>query len=138
MKCRRRSSELSSLPFTVTSTTLPLDLYISSNSRNLLQFQVKEKGGKPNRKPYAFPNGLRNPHRNLKSENTQDYAQKPQRNCTFMNSASGRGQLGLLHSTSRNCASLSRKIYFFRSSYAPGIGKRDNPRCRRPNFTVER
>ncbi len=24
----------------------------------------------------------------LKSENSQDYAQKPQRNCTFMNSAS--------------------------------------------------
>jgi hypothetical protein len=26
---------------------------------------------------------------NLKSENSQDYFQKPQRNCTFMNSASG-------------------------------------------------
>ncbi len=26
---------------------------------------------------------------NLKSENSQDYAHKPQRNCTFMNSASG-------------------------------------------------
>ncbi len=26
---------------------------------------------------------------NLKSENSQDYAQKPPRNCTFMNSASG-------------------------------------------------
>jgi hypothetical protein len=26
---------------------------------------------------------------NLKSENSQDYAQKPRRNCTFMNSASG-------------------------------------------------
>ncbi len=25
---------------------------------------------------------------NLKSDNSQDYAQKPQRNCTFMNSAS--------------------------------------------------
>ncbi len=30
---------------------------------------------------------LRNPYRNLKSENSQDYAQKPQRNCMFMNSA---------------------------------------------------
>jgi hypothetical protein len=30
----------------------------------------------------------RNPFRNLKSENSQDYAQKPQQNCTFMNSAS--------------------------------------------------
>jgi hypothetical protein len=27
-------------------------------------------------------------HGNLKSENSQDYAQKPQRNCAFMNSAS--------------------------------------------------
>ncbi len=27
-------------------------------------------------------------YRNLKSENSQDYAQKPQRNCTFMNSTS--------------------------------------------------
>jgi hypothetical protein len=26
---------------------------------------------------------------NFKSDNSQDYAQKPQRNCTFMNSASG-------------------------------------------------
>jgi hypothetical protein len=26
---------------------------------------------------------------NLKSEDSQDYAQKPQQNCTFMNSASG-------------------------------------------------
>jgi hypothetical protein len=30
-----------------------------------------------------------NVYGNLKSENSQDYAQKPQRNCTFMNSASG-------------------------------------------------
>ncbi len=32
--------------------------------------------------------GLRNPYRNLKSKNSQDYAQKPQRNWMFMNSAS--------------------------------------------------
>ncbi len=32
--------------------------------------------------------GLRNPYKNLKSENSQDYAQKPQRNCMLMNSAS--------------------------------------------------
>jgi hypothetical protein len=71
-------------------------VYISSNSRNLLKFlqfilyTVKEKGGNPNRKPYPLPYGLRNPYRNLKSENSQDYAQKPQRNCTFMNSAPGK------------------------------------------------
>ncbi len=28
-------------------------------------------------------------HGNLKFSNSQEYAQKPQRNCTFMNSASG-------------------------------------------------
>jgi hypothetical protein len=33
---------------------------------------VKEKRGKPDRKPYAL--GLRNPYRNLMSENSQDYA----------------------------------------------------------------
>jgi hypothetical protein len=52
-------------------------------------YTVKEKGGKPDRKPYPLPFGLRNPHRNPKSENSQDYAQNPQRNCTFMNSAPG-------------------------------------------------
>jgi hypothetical protein len=40
-------------------------------------YTVKEKGGKPDRKPYPLPHGLRNPYRNLKSENLQDYAQKP-------------------------------------------------------------
>jgi hypothetical protein len=36
-----------------------------------------------------LPYGLRNPYRNLKSENSQDCAQKPQRNYMFTNSASG-------------------------------------------------
>jgi hypothetical protein len=91
---------------------LCLEIYISSNSRNLLQFlefsslvqflyTVKEKGGKPNRKPYSLPYGLGNPYRNLKSENSQDYAQKPQRNCTFMNSASGLQFIELTWSTGR-------------------------------------
>jgi hypothetical protein len=66
---------------------LCLGIYISSNSRNLLQFlqfsnqelyTIKEKGGKPDRKPYPLSFGLGNPYRNLKSENTQDYAQTPQ------------------------------------------------------------
>jgi hypothetical protein len=48
-------------------------------------YTVKEKGGKPDRNPHPLPYGLRNPYRNLKSENSQGYAQKPQRNCTFMN-----------------------------------------------------
>jgi hypothetical protein len=38
---------------------------------------VKEKGEKPDRKPDRKPYPLRNPYRNLKSENSQDYAQKP-------------------------------------------------------------
>jgi hypothetical protein len=66
-------------------------MYISEISRNLfcistvkVMYNVKEKG----EKPYPLPYGLRNPYRNLKSVNTQDYAQKPQRNFTFMNSAS--------------------------------------------------
>jgi hypothetical protein len=50
---------------------------------------VKEKGGKPDRKPYPLPYGLIKPYRNLMSENSQDYALKPQKNCTSINSASG-------------------------------------------------
>jgi hypothetical protein len=45
---------------------------------------VKEKGGKPDRKPHPLSYGLRNPYRNLKSENSKDSAQKPQRDYTFM------------------------------------------------------
>ncbi len=33
------------------------------------------------------PYGFRNPYRNLKSDNSQDYAQKPQRICTFMSAS---------------------------------------------------
>ncbi len=52
-----------------------------------ITYTVKEQGGKPDRKPYPPPPYvLRNPYRNLKSENSQDYTQKPQRNCTFINS----------------------------------------------------
>jgi hypothetical protein len=36
---------------------------------------VKEKGGIADRKPYSLPYGLRNPYINIKSENSQDYAQ---------------------------------------------------------------
>jgi hypothetical protein len=40
-------------------------------------YTVKEKGGKPDIKPYPLPKVLRNPYKNIKSENSQDYAQKP-------------------------------------------------------------
>ncbi len=39
---------------------------------------------------------------NLKSENSQDYAQKPQRNCTFMNSAS----VGVVNTAQDPCTSF--------------------------------
>jgi hypothetical protein len=66
----------------------------ASNSRNLLRIStvqlmhtVKEKVGNliENHTPsLSFKKSIQN----LISENSQDYAYKPQRNCTFMNSAS--------------------------------------------------
>jgi hypothetical protein len=61
---------------------------ISYSFYSALQYTVKEKGGKPDRKPYPLPYGLRNPFRNLKSENSR-LCPEIQRNCTFMNSAAG-------------------------------------------------
>jgi hypothetical protein len=57
-----------------------------------LRVSLKEKGGKPYRTPHPLPCGLSNPYINLKFGNNT-YAQKPQRNCTFMNSASGSVQV---------------------------------------------
>ncbi len=82
-KSRQSLKEFSSLLFTVTSTALPWDYYFFSA---LVYIHCKGE----RRKPHPLPYGLRNPYRNLKSEKSQDYAQKPQRNCTFMNSVSGR------------------------------------------------
>ncbi len=81
---------LKSFPPCYTQSPLQLwrEISISSNSSNLLQllqfsyctvYTVKEKGGKSDRKPCPLPYGLRNPYRNLKSENSQD--------CTLMNLA---------------------------------------------------
>jgi len=67
-----------------------LQTHAISYSLYSLLYNVKEKGGKPDRKPYPLPYGLRNPYRNLKCDNSQDYAQKPQRNCMFINSASAK------------------------------------------------
>jgi hypothetical protein len=60
-------------------------------------YTIEEKGVKPDRKPYHLSYSIRSPYRNLKSENSQEYAQKPQRNCTFINSASGRFECGGWH-----------------------------------------
>ncbi len=53
-------------------------------------YTVKETGVKTDRKSYPLSYGLRNPYRNLTFENSKDYAKKPQQNCKFMNSVSGR------------------------------------------------
>jgi hypothetical protein len=50
-----------------------------------LLYTVKEKGGKLDRKLHPPPYGIPTET----SENSQNYAQKPQRNCTFTNLASG-------------------------------------------------
>jgi hypothetical protein len=56
-----------SLLLTVTSTALPRDLYFFKLTQPLtvstvqLLYTVKEKGGKPYRKPYPLSYGLRNP-----------------------------------------------------------------------------
>ncbi len=70
-----------------------------------LLYIVKKKGGKPERKPYPLPYGLRNQYRNLKFENSQDYAQKPQCNCTFMNSVSGKEERVSIFTGSKYTAS---------------------------------
>ncbi len=86
--------KFSSLLFTV---TVPLQLsceFLFLHIKSLYSFYSsitvhwKETGGEPDRKPYPLLYGLTNPYIYLKSENSQDYAQKPQQNCTFMNSAS--------------------------------------------------
>jgi hypothetical protein len=42
-----------------------------------LLYTVKDEGGKLGRKSHPLPYGLRKPYRNLKSENSQDYAKNP-------------------------------------------------------------
>jgi hypothetical protein len=64
-KSRKKSKEFSSLLFTVTA--LPWNFYFFKHTQPLT-VSLKEKGGKPDRKPYPpLPYGLRNPYRNLKS-----------------------------------------------------------------------
>ncbi len=87
----------SSMLFTVTSTTLPWDFYffkltqpLTVSSVHTVLYTVKEKGETliENHSPSLwFKKSIQNP-RILKSENSRD-AWKPQRNGTFINSASG-------------------------------------------------
>ncbi len=61
---------------------------------------------------------------NLKSENSQDYSQKPQRNCTFMNLASA-----LLQKPQRNCtfmnlaSALRGDLHFFKFTQPLTVSK---------------
>ncbi len=88
-----KSEEFSSLLLKVPSTALPWDFYFFKLTQPLTvsavrycTYTLQDKGGKSDRKPHPL---TRNPYRNLKFGNSQDYAQKPQRNCRFMKSASG-------------------------------------------------
>jgi hypothetical protein len=86
--------EFSSYLFTVTSTALPEISLIQPLSYFVqLLYTIKKKGGKPDRKPQPLSYGLRNPYRNLKSENSLYYSQKPQQNSRFVNSASGQTEI---------------------------------------------
>jgi hypothetical protein len=91
----KSDKSLKSFPPCYSPTALPWDFYFFkltqpvTVSRGHLMYTFKEKGGKPDRKSYPLPYGLRNPYRNHRSENSQDYVQKPQQNCAFMTYASG-------------------------------------------------
>ncbi len=79
------------LIFPVTSTALLFlqthaacySLYSSSTG----QYKGERRKTWYYRKTYPLPYGFRTPYRNLKPENSQDFGQKPQQNCTSMNSA---------------------------------------------------
>ncbi len=79
---RNQDKRLKSFPPCYSQPPLQLWLEISifSNSHNLkgVRRKIWKKTIPPSLKL------LRNPYRNHKSENSQDYAQKPQRNCTLM------------------------------------------------------
>ncbi len=76
------------------STALPWDIYFFKLTQLLTYFYISVtvhcqiERRKTERNPYPLPYGLRNLYRNLKSADSRDLAQKPQRNCTSMNSAS--------------------------------------------------
>ena len=88
-KSRQKSLEFSSSLFAVTSTySFALRfIFLRTHATSYSFYRRKEEN--LTKKPYPLY-VLRNPYRNLNSENSYDYAQKPQRTCTFMTSASVR------------------------------------------------
>ncbi len=89
----------------------PLEILFLQTHATIYQVQllytVKAKGGKL----YPLPYGLRNLYRNLESEKSQDYAQKPQRNCTFMNLASEGGGGGGRRSRAGEAGRQARALF---------------------------
>ncbi len=75
---RNPDKSLKSVPpcYSTLPTALPWDFYFFKITQPLT-VSAKKKGGKLDRKLYPLPYALWNPYRNLKSENFQDYAQKP-------------------------------------------------------------
>jgi hypothetical protein len=78
---RNSDKSLKSFPpcYSLSPIQLFLEIFYFFKLTQPLTVSVTEKGGKPDRKPYPLPYGLRNPYRNLTSENSQDYVQKAQR-----------------------------------------------------------
>jgi hypothetical protein len=79
---QQKSEEFSFLLFRITYSFALRFIFLQTHATSYifysaLLYTVKKKGEKTSY-------GLRNPYRNLNSENSQDY----QRNCSFMNSAS--------------------------------------------------
>ncbi len=69
---RNPDKNLKSFPSCYSQSHLQLCLEIFLQLTQPLTVSVNEKGRKPYRKPYPLLYGLRNPHRNLKAENSQD------------------------------------------------------------------
>jgi hypothetical protein len=70
----------------------------------------------------SFPFGLRNPYRNLKSENSQDYAQKPQRNCPETSKKLPRNLKEIAQKPERNRPETSKKLDVHEFSFMEKIG----------------
>jgi hypothetical protein len=69
---------------------------------------------------------------NLKSENSQDYAQKPQRSCTFMNSASG--CVHSLFSEYKNCTEYGDQYVSHTNLFLDVLASAHKIQCRKNQY----
>ena len=67
--------------------TKVLSVFVLDNHSHFITVYTPPPPTPPEQKWFETCLSFKHGIRNLKSENSQDYAQKPQRNCTFMNSA---------------------------------------------------